>query len=46
MSDFYKFVDPDYVYTDPKTGVLRNTANITDPDALHFFESVAVTKAY
>ena len=44
MSDFYKYVDPDYVYTDPKTGVLRNIANITDPDALHFFESVAVAK--
>jgi len=44
MPDFYKYVDPDYVYTDPKTGVLRNLANITDPDDLHFFESVAVAK--
>ncbi len=44
MSDFYKYVDPDYFYTDPKTGVLRNLANITDPDALLFYESVAVAK--
>jgi len=44
MSDFYKYIDTDYIYTDPKTGVLRNLANITDPDALHFFESVVVTK--
>ncbi len=44
MADFYKYIDTDYIYTDPKTGVLRNLANITDPDALHFFESVAVAK--
>ena len=44
MSDFYKYEDSDYIYTDPKTGVLRNLAHITDPDALLFFESVAVTK--
>lgn len=35
MSDSYKYVDPDYTYTDPKTGILRNLADITDPDALH-----------
>ena len=44
MSDSYKYVDPDYTYTDPKTGILKNLADITDPDALLFFESVAVTK--
>jgi len=27
MSDFYKYVDPDYIYTDPETGVLRNLAH-------------------
>ena len=44
MSDSYKYVDPDYTYTDPKTGILRNLAGITDPDALIFFESVVVAK--
>lgn len=44
MPDSYKYVDPDYTYTDPKTGILRNIANITDPDDLLFFESVAVAK--
>ncbi len=44
MSDSYKYVDPDYIYTDPKTGILRNLAGLTDPDALLFFESGAVTK--
>ena len=39
MSDSYKYVDPDYIYTDPKTGILRNLAGLTDPDALLFFES-------
>ncbi len=45
MSDSYnKYIDLDYIYTDPKTGVLRNLAGITDPDALLFFESGAVAK--
>jgi len=44
MSDSYKYVDPDYTYTDPKTGILRNLADIKDQDALLFFESVAVAK--
>jgi len=44
MSDSYKYVDPDYTYTDPKTGILRNLAGIIDQDALLFFESVAVAK--
>ena len=44
MSDSYKYIDLDYTYTDPKTGILRNLAGITDPDVLLFFESVAVTK--
>ncbi len=44
MSDLYKYVDPDYTYTDPKTGILRNLAGLTDPDALLFFESGAVSK--
>ncbi len=44
MSDPYKYVDPDYTYTDPKTGILRNLAGLTDPDDLLFFESGAVAK--
>jgi cell filamentation protein len=44
MPDSYKYVDLDYIYTDPKTGILRNLADITDPDVLLFFESGAVAK--
>jgi len=44
MRNNYEYIDPDYYYTDPKTGVLRNSAEITDPNALLFFESAAVTK--
>jgi cell filamentation protein len=44
MPDSYKYVDFDYIYTDPKTGILRNLADITDLDDLLFFESGAVAK--
>lgn len=44
MPDSYKYIDLDYTYTDPKTGILRNIADITDTDDLLFFESVAVAK--
>jgi cell filamentation protein len=44
MSDFYKYIDPDYTYTDPKTGVLRNKQDIGDPEILLFLESSTVTK--
>ncbi len=44
MSDSYKYADPDYTYTDPKTGILRNLADITDQEVLLFVESGAVTK--
>jgi cell filamentation protein len=44
MSNSYKYIDPDYTYTDPKTGLLRNIQNISDPDVLLFVESGAVTK--
>lgn len=40
----YEYIDPDYTYTDPKTGVLRNLAGIIDPNDLLFFESAAVIK--
>jgi len=44
MRNNYEYVDPDYLYTDPKTRVLRNLAVVTDPDDLLFLESAAVTK--
>jgi len=44
MSKQYHYIDPDYTYTDPETGVLRNLANITDSDTLIIIESGAVTK--
>ena len=44
MSEQYHYIDPDYTYTDPKTGVLRNLANATDYDTLVFIESGAVAK--
>jgi len=44
MRNNYEYIDPDYAYTDPQTGVLRNLAGITDHDDLLFFESAAVIK--
>jgi putative transcriptional regulator len=32
MSNSYIYIDTDYSYTDPKTGLLRNLQDITDPD--------------
>ena len=44
MSDSYNYLDPDFTYTDPQTGILRNLADITDREVLIFFESAAVAK--
>ena len=44
MRNNYEYIDPDYTYTDPKTGVLRNLADITDTNDLLFFESAAVIR--
>ncbi|MDH6341482.1 cell filamentation protein [Parabacteroides sp. PFB2-12] len=44
MSEPYRYIDPDYTYTDPKTGILRNLANVTDYDTLVLVESGAVAK--
>ena len=44
MSESYKNLDLDYTYTDPETGLLRDLADISDPDVLLFFESGAVAK--
>ena len=42
MKDAYHYVDPDYTYTDPKTGLLRNRENIDDSRMLIAFESIKV----
>lgn len=39
MSNSYRYIDPDYTYTDPKTGILRNLQEIAEPDVLLFVES-------
>ena len=44
MSNSYNYIDHDYTYTDPNTGVLRNLADIKDHDILLFVESAAVAK--
>ncbi|MFN2261895.1 MAG: hypothetical protein ABR595_07530 [Psychroflexus sp.] len=44
MSNDYEYIDSDYIYTDPKTGLLRNLVDITDEEVLRFAESGAVTK--
>jgi cell filamentation protein len=44
MRNDYRYIDPDYTYTDPKTGVLRNLGGIADHDALTFAETAATTK--
>jgi hypothetical protein len=44
MRNAYQYIDPDYTYTDPKTGVLRNILNITDKEALIFLENNATGK--
>lgn len=44
MSNSYKYIDADYTYSDPTTGLLRNLQDITDPDVLLFVESGAVIK--
>jgi len=44
MSNDYHYIDSDYTYTDPKTGNLRNLANIDNNEALTFAETVSVSK--
>jgi cell filamentation protein len=44
MSNSYNYLDPDYTYTDPKTGLLRNLQDISELEVLLFVESSAVTK--
>jgi cell filamentation protein len=42
MKNNYKYIDPDSVYSDPKTGTLRNLAGIDDQELLSAFESLKV----
>jgi cell filamentation protein len=44
MNNSYNYIDPDGIYTDPKTGILRNLGNITDRDGLIFAEAAATAK--
>ncbi len=44
MSNSYKYIDTNYTYIDPKSGLLRNLQDIKDTDVLLFVESGAVTK--
>jgi len=43
MRNAYRYIDPEYAYTDPKTRVLRNRENINDKHLLHVFESMKVS---
>jgi cell filamentation protein len=43
MTNGYKYLDPDYTYTDPKSGVMRNKADIDDERLLVAFESLKVS---
>ncbi|MDR1533476.1 MAG: Fic family protein [Planctomycetota bacterium] len=44
MRNDYQYIDPDFIYTDPETGVLRNLGGITDSGALSFVETAATAK--
>ncbi len=44
MSNSYEYIDSDFIYTDPNTGLLRNLQDISDPDVLLFVESGVLTK--
>lgn len=44
MSNSYEYIDADFIYTDPNTGLLRNLQDISDADVLLFVESGVVTK--
>jgi len=43
VKNAYHYIDPDYAYTDPETGVLRNSENINDAHLLFAFESIKVS---
>jgi cell filamentation protein len=43
MNSSYNYIDPDYTYTDPKNGVLRNRVNIDNEKLLTAFEGIKVS---
>jgi cell filamentation protein len=43
VKNSYNYIDPDYTYTHPKTGVLRNKEDIGDAHLLVAFESLKVS---
>jgi cell filamentation protein len=40
MKNDYRYIDPDYTYTDPETELLRNKENINNAELLIAFESL------
>jgi len=44
MRNKYQYLDPDYSYTDPITGVLRNMGGVSTQEDLDFIEGVAFLK--
>lgn len=44
MSNSYQYIDTQYSYIDPETGLLRNLQGIIDSEVFLFVESGAVTK--
>lgn len=44
MKNSYEYIDHEYTYTDPKTGILRNTENIENHSLLVAFESLKVSR--
>jgi cell filamentation protein len=44
MKNDYQYVDPDYIYTNPETGLLRNKENLNDYKLLLTFESFKVAE--
>jgi cell filamentation protein len=40
MKGDYEYIDPDYTYSDPGTGVLRNLGDIGDVKLLSIFEGL------
>jgi cell filamentation protein len=44
MTYNYSYIDPDYKYTDLKTGILRNIPNLTDKQDLDNFEIFITTQ--
>lgn len=43
MKNAYQYLDPDYLYIDPTTGIMRNKAGIGDNDLLTAFEGLTVS---